>query len=155
MREYAYDAQVKLNQRGCERMDFVIGFKFMASKIPADPLLYRWMYLRWRGAIHQFNQEYQNVCYDNPTLRLNRTASSVTPHFMVFGVFASLSCTSTRDREPPSDFKARLIRREQCHAGESGGNVLPEVHPVQQGNFSAADPVLFIASFFLASWKPL
>jgi hypothetical protein len=66
MWEYANNAQVELNQRGCERMDLVIGLKFMASKIPADPLLNRRMCLRWRGAIHQFNQEYQNVRYDDP-----------------------------------------------------------------------------------------
>jgi hypothetical protein len=52
MRVYAENAQVKLNQRGCERMDFVVGFKPMASKIPADPLLNRRMCLGWCAAIH-------------------------------------------------------------------------------------------------------
>jgi hypothetical protein len=47
-------------------MDFVVGFKLMASKIPADLLLNRRMCLGWCAAIHQFNQEYQNVRYDDP-----------------------------------------------------------------------------------------
>ena len=59
--EYADNAHVKLNQCCCERMDLVVGFKFLTSKIPADPVLNRWMRPGWRRAIYQFEQDYQGI----------------------------------------------------------------------------------------------
>jgi hypothetical protein len=54
-----------------------------------------------------------------------------------------------------ADFKARSTRGEHCYARASGSGELPDVNPVQQGNFPASDPVLSIANFFPASWMPL
>jgi hypothetical protein len=63
--EYPDNTEVKLNQRSCECMNPVAGFKFGPSEIPADTLLNGWMCPGRNRAIHQFEQQDEGIRHHN------------------------------------------------------------------------------------------